>query len=73
MDELVAVGLAGIIGLFVTGLVLLGIIAWVAARIWSAFVTDDWWWTDAEILLALLVLATGYAVTGIWLQRTGRI
>lgn len=72
MDELVAVGVAGIIGLFVTGLVLLSIIAWVAARIWSTFVTGDWW-TDAEILLALLVLATGYAVTGIWLQRTGRI
>jgi hypothetical protein len=72
MDELVAVGTAGIIGLFLTGLVLLGIIWWIAARIWSAFVTGDWG-TDAEIVLALLVLACGYAVTGIWLRKTGRI
>jgi hypothetical protein len=72
MDELVAVGTAGLIGLFLTALVLIGIIWWVAARVWNAFVTGDWW-TDAGILLALLVLAAGYAVTGIWLQRTGRI
>lgn len=72
MDELVAVGTAGLVGLFLTGLVLIGIICWVAARIWNAFVTGDWW-ADAEIMLALLVLAAGYAATGIWLQRTGRI
>jgi hypothetical protein len=72
MDELVAVGTAGLIGLFLTALVLIGIIWWVAARVWSAFVTGDWW-TDAGILLALLMLAAGYAITGIWLQRTGQI
>jgi hypothetical protein len=72
MDELVAVGTAGLIGLFLTGLALIGIIGWVAARVWNAFVTGDWW-TDAEIMLALLVLACGYAITGIWLQKTGRI
>jgi hypothetical protein len=72
MDELVAVGTAGLIGLALTALVLIGIIWWVAARVWNAFVTGDWW-TDAEIMLALLVLAAGYAATGIWLQKTGRI
>ena len=72
MDELVAVGTAGLIGLFLTALILIGIIWWVAARVWSAVVTGDWG-TDAEIVLALLLLAAGYAVTGIWLQKTGRI
>lgn len=72
MDELVAVGIAGLIGLVLTTLVVLGITWWVAARVWAAFVTGDWW-TDAEIILVLILLAAGYAGTGIWLQRTGRI
>jgi hypothetical protein len=72
MDELVAVGTAGLIGLVLTALLLAGIIWWVAARVWGAFVTGDWW-TDAGIVLALLLLACGYAAAGLWLRKTGRI
>jgi hypothetical protein len=72
MDELVAVGIAGLIGLALTALLVVGVIMWVAMIVWNAFVTGDWW-TDAEILLVLLLLAGVYAVTGIWLQKTGRI
>jgi uncharacterized membrane protein YwzB len=72
MDELVAVGTAGLLGLILTALLLAGVTWWVAARVWNAFVTGDWW-TDVEILLILVMLAMGYTVTGIWLQKTGRI
>lgn len=72
MDELVAVGIAGLIGLVLTAVLVVGVIVWVATMVWNAFITGDWW-TDAEILLVLLLLAGGYTVTGIWLQKTGRI
>jgi hypothetical protein len=72
MDELVAVGTAGLIALLLSFLLVLGILWWIAARVWSAFVTGDWW-TDAEILVVLVLLAAGYAATGVWLRKTGRI
>jgi len=72
MDELVAVGIAGLIGLVLTAVLVVGVIVWVATMVWNAFITGDWW-TDAEIMLVLLILAGGYTVTGIWLQKSGRI
>jgi hypothetical protein len=72
MDELVAVGTAGLIALVLSFLLVAFVIWWIVARVWNAFVTGDWW-TDAEIMAVLLLLAAGYAATGIWLQKSGRI
>jgi hypothetical protein len=72
MDELVAVGTAGLIGLAVTGVLLIGGILWVSSVVWNASVTGNWAGI-AEFFLALILLAALYTGTGIWLQKTGRI
>ena len=72
MDELVAVGAAGLVGLVLTVLLLLGGICWIALLIWSAYITGQWQGI-AEIFGILLILIAGYAAIGIWLQKSGRI
>jgi hypothetical protein len=72
MDELVAVGTAGLIGLAVTGLLLIGGIWGIASVVWNAYISGNWAGI-AEFFLALVLLAALYTGTGIWLQRTGRI
>jgi len=72
MDELVAVGTAGLIGLALTALLLLGGIFWISSIAWEAWCSGDW----SGIFQAgtiLFVFALAYAGTGIWLQKTGRI
>lgn len=72
MDELVAVGTAGLIGLALTALLLLGGIIWFSTLAWEAWCSGDW----RGIIQAgtvLFVLALAYAGTGLWLQKTGRI
>lgn len=72
MDELVAVGTAGLIGLALTALLLLGGIIWFSTLAWEAWCSGDW----RGIIQAgtvLFVLALAYAGTGLWLQKAGRI
>jgi hypothetical protein len=72
MDELVAVGTAGLLGLAITGILLVGGIWWIASVIWNASVSGNWTGI-AEFVIVILLLAAGYIGTGLWLQKTGRI
>ncbi|NMB78835.1 MAG: hypothetical protein GYA23_07040 [Methanomicrobiales archaeon] len=72
MDELVAVGAAGILGLVITALLILGGIAWGIAGVWDAFRTGNWE-PVAQAALVLVVLLAAYTGTGLWLRATGRI
>jgi hypothetical protein len=72
MDELVAVGTAGLLGLVLAALLLFGIALWTMSLLWNAWITGNWW-TDAEFFAGLALLIAGYTGTGLWLQKTGRI
>jgi hypothetical protein len=72
MDELVAVGTAGLLGLLITGILLIGGIWWVASVVWNAYISGNWAGI-AEFFIVLILLAFGYICTGLWLQKTGRI
>lgn len=72
MDELIAVGTAGLIGLAALALLLAGAAVWVAGLIWTTWILGD---TAGlvRILAILAGLAVLYLGTGLWLQKSGRI
>jgi hypothetical protein len=72
MDELIAVGTAGLLGLVLTLLLALGGILWISGMVWSAWYSGNWQGVS-WVAAALLIFALGYAGTGFWLRKTGRI
>ncbi|HII99016.1 MAG TPA: hypothetical protein HA272_07165 [Methanoregula sp.] len=72
MDELIAVGTAGLLGLALTALLLLAGILWISSLVWEAWCCGNWSGVIAAGC-ALFVFALAYAGAGIWLQKTGRI
>ncbi len=72
MDELVAVGTAGLLGLVIAALLLIGAIVWLSGMVWSAISSGDWHgvWRIAAVLLGIAVVYTG---VGIFLQKSGHI
>lgn len=72
MDELVAVGVAGLLGLVIAALLLIGAVAWISGMVWSAISSGDW----QGVGLIVAVLAGGavvYTGIGLFLQKTGHI
>jgi hypothetical protein len=72
MDELIAVGTAGLVGLAVTAVLVMGGIWLLASHVWTAVSTEDWNFIYG-ISLLLLLLITGYILAGLWLRKTGKI
>ena len=72
MDELVAVGLAGIIGLIIIALALAGAVLITVSALQIAWSSGDLTRVTG-IILALTLLAASYTGIGLWLQKTGRI
>lgn len=72
MDELVAVGTAGLVGLALLALVLAGAAVYILGLIWSAWIQGE-----LSLLARILALLGGFAAlylgTGLWLQKSGRI
>jgi len=72
MDELIAVGTAGLVGLAVTAILVIAGIWWLASQVWTAVTAENWDYIYG-ISLLLLLLITGYTLTGLWLRKTGKI
>jgi hypothetical protein len=72
VDELVAVGTAGLLGLVLTVLLLIGAIIWISGMVWSALSSGDWQGVGriAAVLLGIAVVYTGI---GVLLQKSGHI
>ncbi len=72
MDDLVLTGAAGIIGLFLAGVVLLYAIFFVAGLIYAAFVSGEYGGA-MSIVCAILIAGSLYMAAGFWLHTTDRI
>jgi len=72
MDELVAVGTAGLLGLILAALFLFGGIIWILGMLWNAYLTGDWQ-RIGQVAGVLFIVALWYTGAGVWLQKTGRI
>ncbi len=72
MDDLVLTGAAGIIGLFLAGVVLLYGIFFVAGLIYAAFVSGEYGGV-LIIVCGILIAGSLYMAAGFWLHTTDRI
>jgi hypothetical protein len=72
MDDLIITGTAGIVGLFVAGIVIFVIAVMVVLRIVHAF-TDGDYRLVFEVMTGIIVIAAIYFGIGWWLQKTDRI
>ena len=72
MDELVTVGVAGISGLVLIAIVLVGAVFWIGGLVIAASSAGDWH-AITVIFGILAIILAAYAGTGFWLQKTGRI
>jgi hypothetical protein len=72
MDDLVLTGAAGIIGLFLAGVVLLYGMFSVAGLIYAAFVSGEY---GGILIIVCTILVAGslYMAAGFWLHKTDRI
>ncbi|MCK9581189.1 MAG: hypothetical protein M0Q92_12200 [Methanoregula sp.] len=72
MDELIAVGTAGILGLLLTALIGVWAVWGIASMVWGLQSSGDWQ-AIGRIVLVMVVAAAAYIGTGLWLRKTGRI
>lgn len=72
MDDLVVIGAAGIIGLFLAAVLLLYGAYSVAGLIYTAFVSGEYG-VILIITAAILIAGSLYLATGVWLHTTDRI
>ena len=72
MDDLVLTGAAGIIGLFLSAVVLLYGVYLIAGLMYAAFVSGEYG-VVLIIVGAILIAGSLYMATGVWLRKTDRI
>lgn len=72
MDDLVLCGAAGILGLFLAGVILLFGIYAIAGLIFAAFLSGSY---DVLFIITglILIVVSLYIATGLWLHKTDRI
>jgi hypothetical protein len=72
MDDLVLAGTAGVIGLFLTAVILIWGTFFIAGLLYAAFIAGRF--GEVIIIAGILVIAgLLYMGCGIWLQKTDRI
>jgi hypothetical protein len=72
MDDLVAVGTAGLLGLLLTVLLLVSAAGCIMVSVWNAY-TRGAWQEIIQIFFILGIIITIYYGTGLWLRKTGYI